>query len=135
MEVRLPDTNLEPWVVLTAWPVVDEPSVVRICCRYRQRWAVEDSFTCTKDYLGWEDVQVMDVEAVRTLVALAWVGAGFLYELGVTLAWAEVTLLARLGGWVPHRQETGQDRTEAGAAAAMGDGDDRSGLGSLYERA
>ena len=25
--------------------------------------------------------------------------AGFLYELGVTLDWAEVQLLARLGGW------------------------------------
>ena len=27
--------------------------------------------------------------------------AGFLYELGVTLEWEEVQLLARLGGWVP----------------------------------
>ena len=45
----------------------------------------------------------MDLEAVRMLVALAWVAAGFLYELGVTLEWAEVWLLARLGGWVPHK--------------------------------
>ncbi len=33
------------------------------------------------------------------LVALAWVAAGFLYELGVNLEWPEVRLLARLGGW------------------------------------
>ena len=56
----------------------------------------------TKECLGWEDVQVLDLSGVRTLVALAWVAAGFLYELGVPLEWAEVWLLARLGGWVPH---------------------------------
>ena len=43
------------------------------------------------------------MEAVCTLVALAWVAAGFLYELGVTLEWAEVQLLAKLGGWAPHK--------------------------------
>ncbi len=103
VEVRVPDTPLEPWLLLTDWPVVDQPSALRIFCMYRQRWAAEDSFKFTKDCLGWEEVQVMDLEAVRTLVALAWVAAGFLYELGVTLEWAEVWLLARLGGWVPHK--------------------------------
>ncbi len=29
--------------------------------------------------------------------------AGFLYQLGVTLEWAEVQLLAKLGGWAPHK--------------------------------
>jgi hypothetical protein len=103
VEVRLPDTPREPWLLLTDWPVVDQPSALRIFCMYRQRWAAEDSFKFTKECLGWEEVQVMDLEAVRTLVALAWVAAGFLYELGVTLQWAEVWLLARLGGWVPHK--------------------------------
>lgn len=103
VEVRLPDTTLESWLLATDWPVVDAPSAVRIFRMYRQRWAVEDSFKFTKDCLGWEDVQVLDLEAVRMLVALAWVAAGFLYELGVTLEWAEVQLLARLGGWAPHK--------------------------------
>ena len=69
---------------------------------YRQRWAVEDSFKFTKACLGWEEVQVLDLTGMRTLVALAWVAAGLLYELRVTLQWAEVHLLARLGGWTPH---------------------------------
>ena len=38
-----------------------------------------------------------------THIALAWVAAGFLYELGVTLEWPEVQFLARLGGWVPRQ--------------------------------
>ena len=37
-------------------------------------------------------------EAVQLLVALGWVAAGFLFELGVTLEWPEVRFLARLGG-------------------------------------
>jgi hypothetical protein len=103
VEVRLPETGLEPWLLLTDWPVVDTESAVRIFCMYRQRWAVEDSFKFTKVCLGWAEVQVLDLAGVRTLVALAWVAAGFLYELGVTLEWAEVYVLARLGGWVPHK--------------------------------
>jgi hypothetical protein len=103
VEVRLLDTTLEPWLLLTDWSVPDEASALRIFRMYRQRWAVEDSFKFSKECLGWEEVQVLDLAGVRTLVALAWVAAGFLYELGVTLEWAEVWLLARLGGWVPHK--------------------------------
>jgi hypothetical protein len=36
-------------------------------------------------------------------VALAWVAAGFLFDLGVTFDWVEVHLLAKLGGWEPHK--------------------------------
>ena len=100
VEVRLLKTQLEPWLLLTDWPVTDAESAVRIFRMYRQRWAVEDSFKFTKECLGWEKVQLLDLTGIRTLVALAWVAAGFLYELGVTLEWAEVRLLARLGGWV-----------------------------------
>lgn len=50
-----------------------------------QRWAVEGSFEFTKQVLGWEDVQLLDLEEVRMLVAVGLVAAGFLYELGVTL--------------------------------------------------
>ncbi len=103
LEVRLPDTGMEPWLLLTDWTVESKASAVRVFTMYRQRWAVEDSFKFIKECLGWEEVQVMEGEAVRMLVALGWVAAGFLYELGVTLEWAEVWVLARLGGWVPHK--------------------------------
>jgi hypothetical protein len=68
---------------------------------YRQRWAIEDCFKFTKDVLGWEGVRLLDLGAIRTLVALGWVAAGFLYELGVSLDCPEVQLLGRLGGWTP----------------------------------
>jgi hypothetical protein len=102
VEVRLQGTQLEPWLLMTDLPVSDAESALRIFRMYR---AVEDSFKFTKDCLGWEDVQLLDLTGIRTLVALSWVAAGFLYELGVTLEWPEVRLLAKLGGW-----EERQDR-------------------------
>jgi len=103
VEVRVLDTSLEPWLLVTDWPVSDEDSAVRIFRMYRQRWAVEDSFQFVKDTLGWEDVQLLDMAGIRTMLALGWVAAGFLYELGITLDWEEVRLLARLGGWAERK--------------------------------
>lgn len=100
VEVRLQGASMEPWLLITDWPVTDAQIALRIFQMYRQRWAVEDSFKFTKECLGWEEVQLLDLNAVRTMVALAWVAAGFLYEMGITLEWPEVQLLARLGGWV-----------------------------------
>lgn len=103
VEVHILGTDQEPWRLLTDWPVTDEQSATRIFTMYRQRWGVEDSFKFLKTCLGWEEVQVLDWQALRTLVALAWVAAGFLYDLGVSWDWAEVQLLAKLGGWEPHK--------------------------------
>ena len=103
VEIHLPGTSLKPWLLITDWPVTDAQSAVRIFQMYRQRWAVEDSFRFVKDTLGWEQVQLLDLTGIRTLLALGWVAAGFLYELGVTLDWEEVRLLARLGGWAERK--------------------------------
>jgi hypothetical protein len=103
VEVEVLRSTLKPWLLLTDWPVEDAESAVRILRMYRQRWAVEDSFKFTKEILGWEEVQLLDLAGIRTLLALAWVAAGFLYELGVTLEWEEVRLLARLGGWAERK--------------------------------
>jgi hypothetical protein len=103
VEVKIVRSTLKPWLLITDWPVEDAESAVRIFRMYRQRWAVEDSFKFTKGILGWEEVQLLDLQGIRTLLALAWVAAGFLYELGVTLEWEEVKLLARLGGWLERK--------------------------------
>ncbi len=95
--------KMEPWLLLTDWPVTDADSALCIFRMYRQRWSVEDAFKFTKECLGWEDVQLLDLSGIRTLVALSWVTAGFLYELGVTLDWPEVQLVAQLGSWEPHK--------------------------------
>lgn len=98
VEARLVEVDQHPWWLLTDRPVETAEQAVEIFRMYRQRWAVEDAFKVGKQCLGWEDVQVLAYDAVRLLVALGWVAAGFLYELGVTLEWAEVRLLRRLGG-------------------------------------
>jgi len=98
VEVRLAGVSAEPWWLVTDHPVTNAEQATQVFRMYRQRWAIEDSFKVGKQCLGWEDVQVLDFAAVRLLVALGWVAAGFLYEMGVTLEWEEVRLLRRLGG-------------------------------------
>lgn len=97
--IQIRDCAWEPWVLVTDWAVQDAPAAARVFQMYRQRWAIEDAFKFTKECVNWEAAQVLSWEGLRMLVALAWVAAGFLYELGVSLEWAEVRLLARLGGW------------------------------------
>lgn len=103
VQVRVLTCAWEPWWLITDWPVETEAQAMRIFCMDRQRWGVEESVTFPKTCLGWEDVHVLDWQAIKTLVALAWVAAGFVYEMGVTFSWVDVPLLATLGGWVPHR--------------------------------
>jgi hypothetical protein len=98
VEVRLGKVRQDPWWLLTDRPVEDADQATQVFRMYCQRWAIEDVFKTAKTCLGWEDVQVLAYDAVRLLVALGWVAAGFLFELGVTLEWGEVRLLRRLGG-------------------------------------
>jgi hypothetical protein len=98
VRVALEKVASEPWWLITDQPVATAEQARRVFQMYRMRWAVEDSFKVGKQCLGWEEVQVLDYEAVRLLVALGWVAAGFLYELGMSLEWPEVRLLVRLGG-------------------------------------
>jgi len=98
VEVKLERVDGEPWWLLTDRPVETAEQAAEVFRMYCQRWAIEDAFKVAKQCLGWEDVQVLAFEAVRLLVALGWVAAGFLFDLGVTLAWGEVQLLRRLGG-------------------------------------
>jgi len=99
VEIRLPGTKLEPWLLLSDWMVETGEQGIRILTMYRQRWGVEECFKWTKECLGWEEVQLLDLQGIRLLVALAWVAAGFLYSLGISLDEASVQLLAKLGGW------------------------------------
>jgi hypothetical protein len=98
VEVRLERVAQDPWWLLTDRPVETAAQAMEIFRMYCQRWAIEDAFKVAKTCLGWEDVQVLAYEAVRLLVALGWVAAGFLFDLGVSLEWREVRLLRRLGG-------------------------------------
>jgi hypothetical protein len=98
VEVRLARVPGEPWWLLTDRPVETAAQAAEVFRMYCQRWAIEDAFKVAKTCLGLEDVQVLHFDAVRLLVALGWVAAGYLFSLGVTLDWGEVRLLRRLGG-------------------------------------
>jgi hypothetical protein len=95
-------SNTRLWL-MTDHPVDTPQAAQRVFQMYRTRWAIEDAFKFIKQSLGWEEVQLLSLEAVRSLVALAAVAAGFLFEWGVSLEWEAVQLLAKLGGWIPRK--------------------------------
>ena len=101
VKVEVEGAASDPWYLLTDWPVTTETEALRIFRFYRRRWSVEDTFKFVKTCFGAEEVQMLHLEAIRRLVAYAWVAADFLFHLGLTLDDAEVRLLARLGGWEP----------------------------------
>ena len=103
----------KPWLLLSNLRLGDLQVeqltlATRIVQAYRQRWSIEDLFAWTKDALDWESVRVLDYEALRTLVTLAWLGAAFLFDLGITLEQPQVLRLAQLGGWTPGTTKPGQ---------------------------
>ena len=80
--------------LMTDHPVDTTQAAQRVFQMYRTRWAIEDAFKFIKQSLGWEEVQLLSLEPGRSLVALAAVAAGFLFEWRVTLEWEAVQLLA-----------------------------------------
>jgi len=99
VQVKIEGAVDAPWVLLTDWPVTSAAEAQRIFRFYCRRWSVEDTFKFVKACFGAEEVQMLHLNAIRRLLAYAWVAAGFLFQLGLTLDTAEVRLLARLGGW------------------------------------
>lgn len=95
-------TSQRLWL-MTDHPVKKAEDAQRIFQMYRMRWAVEDAFKFIKQSLGWEEVQVLAIEKIRFLVAMAAVAAGFLFSWGVSLEWEAVQLLAQAGGWIPKK--------------------------------
>lgn len=55
-------------VLLSDWPIDSEAQALRVFQMYRQRWGVEESFKFSKECLGWEEVQLLGLEGIRTLV-------------------------------------------------------------------
>ncbi len=83
--VSIRDCAWAPWVLVTDVPVGSAAAAQRVFQMYRQRWSIEDAFKFTKEGVNWEAVQVLKIEAGQRLVALAWVAAGFLYEVGAVV--------------------------------------------------
>ena len=53
--------------------------------------------------LGYEDIQLLKLDAVRNLMAIASVAAQYLYHTIADLDWPEIRLLAKLEGWEPRK--------------------------------
>jgi Transposase DDE domain len=89
------------WVLLTNLPVSSFEPAQHVIALYVLRWSIEEIFAWMKTMLDWEVVQVLRFEAVRTLVAYAFIAAVFVFEVMEGLEPRVITFLAYLGGWIP----------------------------------
>jgi Transposase DDE domain len=88
------------WVLLTNLPVSSLEQAQHVIALYVLRWSIEEIFAWMKTTLDWEAVQVLHFEALRTLVAYAFVAATFVFELTEGEP-RVISFLAYLGGWIP----------------------------------
>jgi Transposase DDE domain len=79
-----PSEKDDGWILLTNLKVDDPEFLKQVIALYLSRWSIEDVFAWTKQALGWEQVRVLEFSAFRTLVALAFVAASFVFELGLS---------------------------------------------------
>ena len=101
--VRSKDGEDKGWVLLTNLPVGNADQAQQVVALYVLRWSIEEVFSWTKTALDWEAARVLNFTAFRTLVALAWTAAAFVFKLEATLDPRAIRALALLGGWVPHK--------------------------------
>lgn len=108
MQVRPPQQS-QGWVLISNLHLKqghEAALLERLLALYKQRWAIEDLFAWSKDVLAWETVQLMSFEALKTLVAFAWIAAAFLHDLGRDAQDAHVQLLVKLGASYPQARAT-----------------------------
>lgn len=109
--------NERGWLLLSnlrLHPNEEAAGLKRLLSVYRQRWAIEDLLAWTKGALGCESIQLRSFGALRTLVAFAWLGAAFLYDLGGDLENQGVQFLACLGGAKAGSKKPGMRTLAAG---------------------
>lgn len=88
VKVEVERATSDPWYLLTDWPVTTEAEALRIFRFYRRRWSVEDTFKFIKTCFGIEEVQMLHLEAIRRLVAYAWVSPWMMLRCVSLLGWA-----------------------------------------------
>jgi Transposase DDE domain len=88
------------WVLLTNLPVSSLESAQHVIALYVLRWSIEEIFAWMKTTLDWEAVQVLNFEALQSLVVYAFVAGAFVFELSEGEP-RVVAFLAYLGGWLP----------------------------------
>ena len=89
----------QPMLLLTNHPITDANQARAIYFSYLKRWRIECVFKFVKSALGWETFRLRDFEGIKTLVAIGFFIAAYLYEVGEeSIQHAELAVLADIGG-------------------------------------
>lgn len=88
-----------PMLVITSRAVTTDEQATAIYRIYLKRAKIEGVFKFLKEVLGWEDSQIRDFKAMKTLLTLCYFVAGYFYEIESALIEnPTIKFLAELGG-------------------------------------
>ncbi len=88
-----------PMLLLTNHEVNDASRARMIYLSYLKRWRIECVFKFIKSALGWESFRLHDFEGIKTLVALGFFIASYLYQVGEQKINGDcLAILAEIGG-------------------------------------
>lgn len=94
----------QEWWLITNIRINHKKTAKRIWHYYKKRWEIEDFFRFLKEGLKIEKFQVMSLEEIRRIVAIAVIAGMFIYNLSEEVTSEPIKMLLYFGGW------TGRDK-------------------------
>lgn len=72
----------QPMFLITNHEINDTDQAREIYLSYLKRWRIESVFKFVKSTLGWEQFRLKDFNGIKTLIAIGFYIASYLYEIG-----------------------------------------------------
>jgi len=87
------------WCLVTNIEINHQNTARRIWGYYKKRWEIENFFRFLKEGLNIEKFQVMSLEEIRRIVAIAVIAGMFIYNLHKEVNSEPIKILLYFGGW------------------------------------
>lgn len=72
----------QPMLLITNHPIHNIEQAREIYLSYLKRWRIESVFKFVKSALGWEEFRLKDFNGIKTLIAIGFFIASYLYKIG-----------------------------------------------------
>lgn len=89
----------QPMLLITNYTISNTDQAREIYLSYLKRWRIESVFKFIKSTLGWEEFRLKDFNGIKTLIAIGFFIASYLYKIGDREIDEDLTaFLSEIGG-------------------------------------
>ena len=93
------DMFKQPMLLITNHPIHNVEQAREIYLSYLKRWRIESVFKFVKSALGWEEFRLKDFNGIKTLIAIGFFIASYLYKISEGELDEDIsTFLSEIGG-------------------------------------